>query len=123
VEGEVEVVSRSGYTLRTDRLAYHQADRTIRTEAPVRLTSARLELDGVGLNLDLGSRRLRVLSRVHAHCSRTARAGELMSRCWMLMAVITLLAGWRRPRRLAPAAAGRSRFRPTAWTPTRSPRP
>ncbi len=66
IEGEVEIVSRSGYTLRTDRLTYHQADRTIRTDAPVHLTSADLELDGVGLDFDLETQRLRVRSEVHA---------------------------------------------------------
>lgn len=66
VEGDVEIVSRSGYTLRTERLTYHQADRVIRTDAPVRLESAGLELDGVGLDFDLEARRLRVRSRVQA---------------------------------------------------------
>jgi len=66
VEGEVEIVSRSGYTLRTDRLTYHQADRTIRTDTPVHLMSADLELDGVGLDFDLEAQRLRVRSKVHA---------------------------------------------------------
>jgi LPS export ABC transporter protein LptC len=66
VRDEVEVISRSGYTLQSERLTYHQADRSIRTDAPVRLTAAGLSLDGVGLHLDLASQRLRVLSAVRA---------------------------------------------------------
>jgi len=65
VRGEVEVVS-AGYTLQTDHLTYRQQDRSIRTDAPVRLVSAGLKLDGVGLDLNLGTQRLRIPARVHA---------------------------------------------------------
>jgi LPS export ABC transporter protein LptC len=66
VRDQVEIVSRSGYTLQSEQLTYHQADRSIRTEAPIRLTAAGLRLDGVGLHLDLASQRLQVLSAVRA---------------------------------------------------------
>lgn len=66
VRDAVEIVSRSGYTLQSEQLTYHQADRSIRTEAPVRLTATGLRLDGVGLHLDLASQRLQVLSSVRA---------------------------------------------------------
>ncbi|MCM2266059.1 MAG: LPS export ABC transporter periplasmic protein LptC [Desulfuromonadales bacterium] len=65
VRGEVEVVS-SGYTLQTDYLTYRQQDRSIRTDAPVRLVSAGLTLDGVGMDLDLDTKRLQIPARVHA---------------------------------------------------------
>jgi LPS export ABC transporter protein LptC len=66
VRDEVEIISRSGYTLQSEQLTYHQADRSLRTDAPVRLTAAGLRLDGVGLYLDLASQRLQVLSAVRA---------------------------------------------------------
>lgn len=64
VRDKVEIVS-SGYTLQTDHLTYRQQDRSISTDAPVRLVSADLKLDGVGLNLNLDTKRLRIPARVH----------------------------------------------------------
>jgi LPS export ABC transporter protein LptC len=66
VRDEVTIVSRSGYTLQTDHLTYRQDERSVRTEAPVRLTAKGLQLDGTGLHLDLETRRLRVPAAVHA---------------------------------------------------------
>lgn len=66
VHDAVSIVSRSGYTLQTDRLTYRQQDRSIRTDSPVRLTSAGLRLDGIGLHLDLDTQRLRIPAGVHA---------------------------------------------------------
>lgn len=66
VRDQVEVVSRSGYTLLTDHLVYRQKDRHIQTDAPVRLLAAGLQLDGVGLDMDLDTRRLRIPAKVHA---------------------------------------------------------
>jgi LPS export ABC transporter protein LptC len=66
VQDDVEIVSRTGYTLQTERLTYRQSDRSVRTEAPIRLTAAGLRLDGVGLHLDLATQRLRVSSAVRA---------------------------------------------------------
>lgn len=66
VRGEVKIVSRNGYTLQTEYLTYRQQDRSIRTDAPVKLVSARMQLDGVGLLLDFTTRRLRILDKVRA---------------------------------------------------------
>jgi LPS export ABC transporter protein LptC len=66
VQDNVEIVSQSGYTLRTEHLVYDHAERLIRTDAAVHLKSKALQLDGVGLDLDLATRHLRVRSRVHA---------------------------------------------------------
>jgi LPS export ABC transporter protein LptC len=66
VQGEVEIVSQSGYTLQTDHLTYRQQDRMIHTDAPVRLTSAKLRLDGVGLDLNLDTQRLWISAKVRA---------------------------------------------------------
>ncbi|TLM68967.1 MAG: LPS export ABC transporter periplasmic protein LptC [Deltaproteobacteria bacterium] len=66
VSDSVEFTSVRGYTLTTDYLTYRQEDRTIRTDAPVRLVSAKVRLDGVGMSLGLGTRSLRIASRVRA---------------------------------------------------------
>ena len=66
VRDAVTIVSRHGYTLQTDHLTYRQEARSITTEAPVRLTGNGLQLDGVGLQLDLETQRLRVPAQVHA---------------------------------------------------------
>lgn len=66
IQGEVEIVSQSGYTLQTDHLTYRHQDRTIRTDAPVRLVSKQLRLDGVGLDLNLETQHLRIPARVRA---------------------------------------------------------
>ena len=66
VRGEVQIVSRNGYTLQTDHLIYHQEDRSIRTDAPVRLVSTTIQLDGIGLTVDLATQRLQVHNKVRA---------------------------------------------------------
>jgi len=66
VRGEVQIVSRNGYTLQTDHLIYHQEDRSIRTDAPVRLVSTMIQLDGIGLTVDLATQRLQVHNKVRA---------------------------------------------------------
>ena len=66
VRGEVQIVSRNGYTLQTEHLTYRQQDRTIRTDAPVRLVSKEMQLDGVGMTLDLATHRLQVHDKVRA---------------------------------------------------------
>jgi len=66
VRGEVQIVSRNGYTLQTDHLTYRQEDRSIRTDAPVRLVSTMIHLDGIGLTVDLATQRLQVHNKVRA---------------------------------------------------------
>lgn len=66
VRDGVEVATVRGYTLQTDHLTYRQEDRSIRTDAPIKLVSAGLKLDGVGMDMNLESKRLRIPSRVHA---------------------------------------------------------
>jgi LPS export ABC transporter protein LptC len=66
VHDHVEIVSRDGYTLQTERLTYRQQDRSISTDAPVKLTSDRLLLEGDGMHLDLNTQTLRILARVRA---------------------------------------------------------
>jgi LPS export ABC transporter protein LptC len=76
VRGEVQIVSRNGYTLQTEHLTYRQQDRSIRTDAPVRLVSAEMQLDGVGLTLDLATQRLQVHDKVRAVVKAQPRKRE-----------------------------------------------
>lgn len=66
VRDQVEFVIRDGYHLQTTNLTYTQQDRSIRTDAPVMMAGKALELKGVGLHLDFGTRRLKILDRVRA---------------------------------------------------------
>lgn len=66
VHDEVEIVSASGYTVKTAALTYSQNDRRIRTDAPVTIISGEMRIDGTGLQLDLETRRLLIFGRVHA---------------------------------------------------------
>jgi len=76
VRGEVQIVSRSGYTLETDHLTYRQEDRSIRTDAPVRLVSKSMQLDGVGMTVDLATQRLQVHDKVRAVVQAQPRKRE-----------------------------------------------
>ena len=76
VRGEVQIVSRNGYTLQTEHLTYRQQDRSIRTDAPVRLVSTEMQLDGVGLTLDLATQRLQVHDKVRAVVKAQPRKRE-----------------------------------------------
>lgn len=66
VRDAVSVTSRRGYSLQTDHLTYRQDERTISTAAPVSLKANRLQLQGVGMQLNLETRRLRIPAAVHA---------------------------------------------------------
>ena len=76
VRGEVQIVSRNGYTLETDHLTYRQEDRSIRTDAPVRLVSKSMQLDGVGMTVDLATQRLQVHDKVRAVVQAQPRKRE-----------------------------------------------
>ena len=76
VRGEVQIVSRNGYTLQTDHLTYRQEDRSIRTDAPVRLVSKSMQLDGVGMTVDLATQRLQVHDKVRAVVQAQPRKRE-----------------------------------------------
>lgn len=67
VQDEVKIVSHNhGYELHTDSLTYRQEERSLVTDAPVKLASDGLQLDGVGMHLDLKAGRLHIRSAVHA---------------------------------------------------------
>lgn len=66
VHDQVEIVSHSGYTLQTDHLTYRQQDRSLRTDAPVLLTAEGLRVEGVGMHLDVDTRRLQLSAKVRA---------------------------------------------------------
>lgn len=66
VRGAVEIVNRDGFTVTTERLTYRQEDRSIRTDAPVRLVGDGMKVDGVGLVMHLDTRRTQLLDKVRA---------------------------------------------------------
>lgn len=66
VRGRVVVHSARGYTFYTQRLQYREADRMIRTDAPVRMVSATMEVTGTGLRFDVRSHALKLLAHVRA---------------------------------------------------------
>ncbi|HEY7746709.1 MAG TPA: LPS export ABC transporter periplasmic protein LptC, partial [Desulfuromonadales bacterium] len=53
VHGDVVVKSPRGFALYTEHLTYGEADRVIRTTAPVRMVSDRMELTGKGMRLSV----------------------------------------------------------------------
>lgn len=70
VHGDVELIHRNGYTLRTNSLSYRQADGMIRTDDPVQLNGRDVTMNGVGLRVDLANQRLQVPVKVRAVLSR-----------------------------------------------------
>jgi LPS export ABC transporter protein LptC len=73
VSGEVVVKSSRGYALYTEELAYREAERVIRSEAPVRLVSDQAEVTGTGLRLDVEKRTVELLTKVRARIDGAAK--------------------------------------------------
>ncbi len=66
VEGDVKVVSTEGYTLLTDFLRYSLSAKKVSTDRPVRFLSDKMDVEGVGLDADLSTSRIKVLKDVRA---------------------------------------------------------
>jgi LPS export ABC transporter protein LptC len=72
--GDVQIEHAEGYTLTTERLRYHEADRLVETDAAVAMRSrAGMELTGRGLRFNVSDRRLHLLADVKG---RLAGKGE-----------------------------------------------
>ncbi len=71
--GDVVVRSPEGYAFHTETARYRDADRTIRTEAPVRIVSDTMEVKGRGMRYSLEDQTLTILSEVVAHLENGAR--------------------------------------------------
>lgn len=76
VHGDVVVKSPRGFALYTEHLTYGEADRVIRTAAPVRMVSDRMELTGKGMRLNVVDHTLELLSDVRARVEGTAGNGK-----------------------------------------------
>lgn len=76
VHGDVVVKSPRGFALYTEHLTYGEADRVIRTAAPVRMVSDRMELTGKGMRLNVVDHTLELLSAVRARVEGTAGNGK-----------------------------------------------
>lgn len=64
--GHVVIHNPRGYSFYTDRLEYHESDRIIRTDQPVRLVSANGVISGRGMRLNVGNRTVTLLDDVRA---------------------------------------------------------
>jgi LPS export ABC transporter protein LptC len=66
VQGDVVVHSPDGYTVETESLQYHEAERQISTRDPVRLVSEGMEMTGKGMILDIQAQTFVLLANVQA---------------------------------------------------------
>lgn len=66
LRGGVTGATGEGEHFETDDLRYDASTRSLRTDAPVRMTRSNLEFQGRGMRLDVDSRRLRFTGRVTA---------------------------------------------------------
>jgi LPS export ABC transporter protein LptC len=64
--GNVVVQSPDGYTVETESLRYHEAERQIRTSDPVRLVSEGMEMTGTGMILNIHEQTFTLLADVRA---------------------------------------------------------
>ncbi|MDH3998296.1 MAG: LPS export ABC transporter periplasmic protein LptC [Desulfuromonadales bacterium] len=69
LSGQVVLENVSGYTLYTEALTYDHRASEARTDAPVRMVSEQLEVQGQGLLFDLEKRQLSLLSQVSGRLS------------------------------------------------------
>lgn len=66
VSGKVVIRSSRGYVLYTDHLHYRDAEHMVKTDASVRMVAPGFEVTGTGLQLNVESHALVLLSRVEA---------------------------------------------------------
>jgi LPS export ABC transporter protein LptC len=66
LRGDVRGSTSAGEEFETDALRYEDADRLLRTDAPVRLRRSDLLFEGRGMELDVETRRVRFRGRVSA---------------------------------------------------------
>ncbi len=64
VWGDVKIDSSTGYHGRTQHLRYEAEKKELLTSDPVEMKGPELELEGVGLILDLNQERMKILERV-----------------------------------------------------------
>ncbi|HLC17772.1 MAG TPA: LPS export ABC transporter periplasmic protein LptC [Thermodesulfobacteriota bacterium] len=64
--GAVEISSGAGYRLETESISYMADTRQITTDEPVRMTSGGMEVEGVGLRVDIDGGRFYLLREVRA---------------------------------------------------------
>lgn len=66
INSDVVLRSPDGYTCYADQLVYTESDAHLRSSGPVRLLSSQAELRGVGLDIDLVNKKLRLLADVRS---------------------------------------------------------
>lgn len=73
---DVVIESPQGFTLYTERLDYNEKKRQVRSDRPIHLVSDRVEIDGVGMTLDVESHSLKILSAVEARFGADQHEGR-----------------------------------------------
>jgi len=66
VSGDVVVTSTSGYTCYADQLVYSKLGQTLTTTGPVRLVGNGIEIEGIGMKMDVLSRQVSLHSAVRS---------------------------------------------------------
>ena len=66
IYGHIRLHQHTGYTITTDELHWHAADRLLYTEAPVQIASATVRISGVGFRSHVEQRRFVLQRNVHA---------------------------------------------------------
>lgn len=73
VSGDVVVKSANGYTCYADQMVYSKQQQTLTTDGPVRLVGNGIDIKGVGMDMDVVSRKVALRSAVHSLWQPTPR--------------------------------------------------
>jgi len=64
--GDVKIISEAGYTLQSDSLRYFSEKKIVATESKVNLKGSKMEIEGVGMEADIGRDRVVIKKSVKA---------------------------------------------------------
>jgi len=73
VSGDVVVSTTNGYTCFAEQLVYSKPDQTLTTDGPVRLVGNGMEIEGIGMAMDVISRRIALHSAVRGSWRQDGR--------------------------------------------------
>jgi lipopolysaccharide export system protein LptC len=76
VSKDVVLSSPEGYTCYADQLVYTESDAHLRSSGPVRLVSSQVEIRGVGLDINMISKKLQLLADVRSSWNLKQLLGE-----------------------------------------------
>jgi LPS export ABC transporter protein LptC len=64
LRSNVDLLTADGYTIRSEALAYHENEKRITTQSPIRMTGKTLDIRGNGLDYNMQTRAYKVAGRV-----------------------------------------------------------